>query len=152
MAIGLDCLSILGIVGLLIAHPFDTGMFGRGFHSAMAVLDCEQSKSAYKIPICLRGTIQYRMHSRPSSERSVSVACTRALLHLWFYFCANAMVLAYQTNKGNMRVYERSHIRVLQVFPQGANGGRFYSLAHPSCNCGQLLRRCYVVSTLPLQV
>lgn len=60
------------------------------------------------------------------------------------------MVLTYPTNKGNMRVYERSRIRGLQVFSQGANGGRqFYSLAHPSCNCWQLLRRCHVVSTLP---
>jgi hypothetical protein len=59
------------------------------------------------------------------------------------------MVPTYPANKGNMRVYERSRIRGLQVFSQSANAGRFYSIAHPSCNCWQLLRRCYVVSTLP---
>jgi len=40
MAIGIDRLSFLGIVGLLIAHPFDTGVFGCGFRSAMALPDC----------------------------------------------------------------------------------------------------------------
>lgn len=50
MAIGFDSLNFPGIVGLLIAHPFDTGMFGHEFRSAAALPDCEIVKVRLQNP------------------------------------------------------------------------------------------------------